>query len=359
MRKLKFFVSTFVFLFLLISILAAQDFLICSDCGQVNDIDNKYCFACGESLDDEYQEWLLNKNKEIMRDKKFISNRVDPSRLFSVPTANVLGSKDIRLIGGGAFGVATSSSFLGTIGLGLGDIAEVEFSTVGLVNNLTQASPSVPTSAFKLKLVPENFLGLSFFPMLSIGIRSSANWSDVQSERSMILQNSEWVMDDIASIGYNTRFTTLYGVTSIKLGRLSLHGGLDLTDVRVRDTSVKYNFNSSYYDPNEKQKNLIGGFAGFDFESNPQTKIMFEVKTISNYRFNVGKNEIEVENGYLAIGGIRFFFTKWFSIDTGVWYQSNYKGIADSQIRLGLNLFIPGGSIAKIPAAITHEKEKE
>jgi hypothetical protein len=188
----------------------------------VNDINNKYCFVCGESLDDEYQEWLLNKNKEIIRDKKFISNRVDPPRLFSVPTAHVLGSKDIRLIGGGAFGVATSSSFLGTVGLGLGDIAEVEFSTVGLVNNLTQASPSVPTSAFKLKLIPENFLGLTFFPTVAIGIRSSTNWSDVQNERPMILQNSDWVMNDIASTGHNTRFTTLYSVTSGKLGRLSL-----------------------------------------------------------------------------------------------------------------------------------------
>lgn len=131
-----------------------------------------------------------------------------------------------------------------------------------------------------------------------------------------------------------------------------------MTDIRIRDTSAGYNFISPYYDPNEKQKDLIGGFGGFDFESNPQTKIMFEVKTVSDYRFNVERSEIEVNNSYMAIGGIRFFFTRWLSIDTGVLCQSNYKGIADSQIRLGLNIFIPGGSIAKIPAAITHKKEE-
>ena len=124
-----------------------------------------------------------------------------------------------------------------------------------------------------------------------------------------------------------------------------MHAGLSLTDVRVRDLSVHSYISGDYADPQEKQKNLIGGFFGFDIESNPQTKLMFEIKTISNYQYNVETQKIDVSEAYLAIGGVRFFFNRWLSTDVGVWYQSTFRGIADLQIKLGLNLFIPGGSL--------------
>ncbi len=369
-RKLVVFIIVFILFFtiVLINNLQAQDFLICSKCGQKNEIVNKFCIACGDSLDDEYKAWLIKRNEQRFHEEKFISGRVDPPRLFSVPTARVLGSKDISLMGGGAFGVAMQRSILGTVGIGLGNIAEVEFSTVGLINNIAQGSPTVTTSAFKIQLIPENLFGLSFFPALAVSIRSSANWKDIQSDWSMIRSNSDFYannpatgMDECAinSIGYNTRFTIMYGVTTIPLGPLHLHAGLSLTDVRVKEASIDYIWLEDNNDPEEKQKNLIGGFLGFDIEKNPQTKIMFEAKTVSNHEYNMDTKEIEVSHTYVTIGGVRFFFTKWLSIDTGVLYQTNYKGIADSQIKLGLNLFLPTGSISDYIKTSVKQKTSE
>jgi hypothetical protein len=77
-------------------------------------------------------------------------------RLFNVPTANVLGSLDIYFTGGGAFGIEKERNFLGRAGLGLGDIAEVEFATLSVINSLQHGSSSLPTSAFKMLITREH-----------------------------------------------------------------------------------------------------------------------------------------------------------------------------------------------------------
>jgi hypothetical protein len=327
---------------------AAQEpgILICAQCEIENTAANKYCINCGDPLAEELSRWQSERQARERQLRRFITDRVDPPRLFTVPAARVLGSMDVRVMGGGAFGVATNRSFLGTVGIGLGDIAEVEFSTVGMVTNISRGSTVFPTSAFKLMLIPENRWHI---PTLAIAFRNSANWQDVQSDKEVLKQGGALFIDAqtgerIRSIGYDTRFTTMHGVTTIQLWTLHLHAGLSLTDVRVRDLSIQSD-RSLFATPEEKQKNLVGGFFGFDIEQNPQTKLMFEIKTVSNFQYNVETKEIDVSEAYLAIGGVRFFFNRWLSTDVGVWYQSTFKGIADLQIKLGLNLFLPVGSL--------------
>lgn len=322
--------------------------LICSECDVENPATNRFCSNCGESMADELSHWVAENQKGERFKRRFISERIDPPRLFSVPTARVLGSMDIRVVGGGAFGVATDQSFLGKVGIGLGDIAEVEFSTVGMVTNIARGSTVFPTSAFKLLLIPENRWHL---PTLAVAFRSSANWQDVLGDESVIkaagMRFREEDGRQVKNLGYDTRFTTMYVVSTLRLWTLSLHGGATLTDVRVKELSVDYWNASGFQDSTEKQKNLIGGFFGFDIESNPQTKLMFELQTESNYEYNVKKRRIDVNIGYMATGGVRFFFNRWLSTDVGVWYHSAFRGIADLQIKVGLNLFIPGGNFGR------------
>ncbi len=337
--------------------LGAQEIkaLVCSTCQVENALINKHCVSCGESLADEATQLQAETQRQARYMKRFISERVDPPRLYSVPIARVLGSMDIRLMGGGSFGVATDKSFLGTVGIGLGDIAEVEFSTVGMVNNISRGNTVFPTSAFKLLLIPENRWHI---PTLAIAVRSSANWQDVVSDRGVLAADKAMYEGGITDIGYDTRFTTMFGVTTIRLWAFNLHAGLSLTDVRIKDLSVYSQMTGSQRDTEEKQKNLQGGFVGFDIEANPQTKLMLEVKTVSNYEYNVDSMRIDVSESYLAIGGVRFFFSRWLSTDVGLWYQSDFKGIADMQIKIGLNLFIPGGSLGRKFQAVPKERLK-
>ena len=83
---------------------------------------------------------------------------------------------------------------------------------------------------------------------------------------------------------------------------------------------------------------------------------MVEIKTDSKHEYNIDTKEIELSHTYVGIGGVRFFFTKWLSIDTGVLYQTNYNGIADSQIKLGLNLFMPTGSMSEQVKTLVNKK---
>jgi len=318
-----------------------------------NQLISEYCYSGDEPQENLVNNTINRQTNPQPRTTNLNGNRVEPPRLFNIPTARVLGSKDINLTGGGAIGVGTKQSLLGTIGVGLGNIAEVEFSTMGLVNNIANGYPVVTTSAFKLKIIPDNFLGLRFFPTLAVAIRSSSDWKQVRSDEKVIRANDVWYESCISNINYATRFTILYGVSSLSLGPVNLHGGVSLTDIRIKDTIVEYWNDYLYqYDPAEIQKNLIGGFAGIEIANNPQTKIMCEIETVSNWEYNSEIEAVEVRQSYLFIGGVRFFFTNWLSVDTGIWYQDNFRGIADSQIKLGLNIFIPGWAIDSIPGRI-------
>jgi len=282
---------------------------------------------------------------------------IDPARLFTIPTATVLRSRDINLTGGSAFGGSSNQSFLGVIAVGLGNIAEVEFSSTKLVNNIAQGSPITPTSAFKLQLIPSHLFGWSWFPTAAVAIRSTAEWSHIRSDQTKIAANQSWMDRGIYNIGYQTRFSVLYLISSIQLGFLGLHGGMNLMDIRTKDTRVWY-LSSCFHEPVEIQHEINGLMAGFDVRYNPQTKLMFEISHQPQFVFSDSTNRVRVNRDFLAVAGIRYFFTPWLSIDTGIWYQGHFLGIADSEIKIGINLFLPGHKIDNLPGSLLKLKTR-
>ncbi len=339
-----------IFILLSVSAFATTRDLICSKCGEINNINNKFCWNCGDPLDEETDQVRYRQEQTLHFAKSLFhwnSDPMDPSRLFNIPTAEVLKSRDVSLMGAGAFNMNLNNSLFGTIGIGLGNIAEVEFSSTGLANNIAQGKTTVTTSSFKIKLIPDNFLGWQYFPRVAIAFRSLTDWKDMHSDEAVINANREFVDKNISTIHYNTRFTVLYGVASLPFNRFSLHGGLSLHDIRIKNTNILY-WDSFYEDPYETQANVYGGFLGICINTNDQSRLMFEVESAPTWTFDEEIEQVRIDNVILAIGGVRFFFTNWLSIDTGVWYQGNYKGIADTQIKLGINLFVPGSRLVQI-----------
>jgi hypothetical protein len=45
--------------------------------------------------------------------------------------------------------------------------------------------------------------------------------------------------------------------------------------------------------------------------------------------------------------GVRFYFTNWLAMDTGVRYRSDFHGIADATIQASFNGVIPLGGITQ------------
>jgi len=255
---------------------------------------------------------------------------IDPRRLFVVPVADVLRSLEINMGGGSAFGVRKEETrpFLGHIRLGLGGVAEVELSTMGIINELAEGSSSIPMAAFKIRFISEGKLR----PSVAAALQSSL-WDT--EERDGIVP--------YGTVKFQKRLSTLYFVASKTFEKVSMHAGLSVSDLRIRtleanDTPISpaSGATKDYFN-----KNLFGPFIGLRIELNPKTFLMMEAEQIASYEFDetipfVSEDDINVE--WMGITGVRFFFFDWLALDTGVMYRSDYHGIGDAHIQAGLNV---------------------
>lgn len=247
-------------------------------------------------------------------------------RLFNVPTAEVLGSLDLYFTGGGAFGIEKERNFLGHAGLGLGDIAEVEFATQAVINSLQQGSSSVPTSAFKMQMLRER----ERLPAVAASLRGTTSW--------------HYLEGNDPNVSFETRLTKLYLVGSKQFGQTTAHFGVGLTDVRVRNPR-----GWRFYNPAEKelQHNLVAPFGGVSIQANPKAQVMIEIEGLPSYNFVEGGtyDGDGIKNIWAGVIGVRFYFTNWLAADTGVRYRSDFDGIADANIQANINMLLPLGRL--------------
>jgi hypothetical protein len=255
---------------------------------------------------------------------------VDPRRLFVIPVADVLGSMEINLGGGSAFGVRKTEKrpFLGHLRIGLGDVAEVELSTIGVINRLSEGSASIPTAAFKLKFLSEGRTR----PAVAGALRSSL-----------------WHSEERGRYKFQKRLSTLYFVASKTTGKVSFHAGVSVNDLRIRTKDIRADTLISptpeeAEDKDYLNRNPVGPFAGIRAEVNPKTFLMVEVEQIAEYEFDEEQPVLstdDISTEWMVIAGVRFFFADWLAVDSGVLYRSDYNGIGDAQIQAGLNINLP------------------
>jgi len=266
--------------------------------------------------------------------KTMLSEPAVLPRLFNVPTANVLGSLDIYFTGGGAFGIEKERNFLGRAGLGLGDIAEVEFATQSVINSLQHGSSSLPTSAFKMLIMREH-LGL---PAVAAALRGTTSWQSLDGS------------DSTSYFSFETRLTKLYLVASKRVNKVTGHFGIGLTDVRVRNLQ-SWNFVNANpgntVNTRELQRNLWAPFGGISIQANPKTQVMLEIEGLPSYEFGEGRKYSagNIKNIWAGVVGVRFYFTNWLAADTGVRYRSDFDGIADANIQANINVLMPLGRL--------------
>jgi len=259
---------------------------------------------------------------------------VELPRLFNVPTAEVLGSLDAFVTAGGSFGAEKEKSFLGRAGIGLGDVAEIELSTLSVINSLQANSVSIPTSAFKMRVFREK----GTRPSAALALRGTTSWQHLTSEEG-------------GYASFEMRLTKLYAVASKSIGTAVLHGGVGLTDVRVRRP-----FGWSVEDSSgrEMQKNLVSPFAGVSVRANPRTLVMGEVEGVPQFDFETRgvHGPDAVKTVWAGVVGVRFYLATWLATDAGVRYRSDFDGIADANIHAALNVLLPlGGTGRHDPAA--------
>ena len=284
------------------------------------------------------------------RIKKSILNRMkyasSPTKNFSTPTGQVLRSMEVMVSLGSSFGIEENSGVLGRLAIGLGGVAEVELTRSSFMNELTGQQGNLPTSIFKMSLVPERFSQYWFIPNICLQLHSTP-WQSSVNERSHLTESAKASYDasNLARIHMDNRFTTLYGIIGKEFNFMSLNGGVTLTDVRVRN-AWQWIFDQNmgqevYYHIPEMQKNLIAPFGNIALAANNDTQLMGEVQAIPLIDYNIISKQVQIKRTWRAIVGVRFFIAQWLSLDTGVKYLSSAKGIADSEVNVGLNLMLP------------------
>lgn len=305
-------------------------------------------YSGGETKGKKMLTLNVNKSRVILeqrQDLQLYAKPMDPKRLFIIPVADVLGMYEINTGGGTIFGVEKTDKrpFLGHIRIGLGGVAEIEMTTIGVINQLSEGSPSIPTAAFKLKFISEDVDG--WRPAIAGALRSS-------------LWHSEIGRDEFGkSWKFQKRISTLYFVASKTFGTSSLHTGISISDLRIRTkdavTDEIFSPNVEEIEKHDKDyinKNLFRPFIGLRVEVNPRTSLMIEGEYIAQYKFDednpkLTNNDIGTE--FMLIAGVRFFFFNWLSMDTGVMYRSDFHGIGDALIDAGVDINLPMRKIAK------------
>lgn len=279
-----------------------------------------------------------------------LQNASQPSKLFFIPAAKVLNSMEISLSGGNSYGVEESSGLLARFGLGLGGVAEMEFSTQQVANQLTGEETRFPSRTFKVQIIPQRFTNHWFVPNLSAQLKTTS-WGSVVENSSQISAAVDeafrlnYTDKSLQSLQLSTRFTTLYLIAGKDFGLGGINIGASLTDVRTKEGGQWILDNNTwmheYYRFPELQKNLLQPFGGLFINANETTQVMAEVSALPNYKYNVEKKEIDITHAWVGIAGVRFFMFPWMSWDAGVRYISSFDGIADAEISISMNMILP------------------
>jgi len=301
------------------------------------------CFIHLSILENTFADSGSEKVKSLLNKFGYVS---PPTRNFLTPTGNILRSLEVMISAGSSFGIEESGSLLGKTAIGLGGIAEVQLTRSSFMNNLTGEQADVPTSVFKMSLIPEQFTQLWYIPNLSLQIHSTP-WNSSVTMNSSLRSAVTEVHDykNTTNMNIDNRFTTLYGIIGKDYKYVGIHGGISVTDIRIRngyqwiyDQNLGYN---TIHEIDDMQKNLVAPFGNVTIFANEDTRLMADIQSTPLIDYDVKNRKIRVKQTWLAIVGIRFFITSWISLDTGVSYFSSAKGIADSEVNVGLNFILP------------------
>ncbi len=275
-----------------------------------------------------------------------LSSASAPPRLFLAPTSGLLNSYETLLSIGSSYGVGHDGGFLARAAFGLGGIGEVEFSTTEVINELTGEMTKFPTRSLKIGLIPEFLRDSWYIPNVVAQLRASS-WGEVvrQGDYLRTANTMEYEKKSLTDIHLESRVTTLYVVAGLDGALGGVHIGFTVTDVRTKEGWLwLYDAENIEYDTRtipEIEKNIAGPFGGFIINMNSRTQVLVEIAPVPQYAYDATNRKVYIERAWRGISGLRFFIGRWLSWDTGVRYQSNFRGIADAQINTAVNVTLP------------------
>ncbi len=298
---------------------------VCSACKQPINAESKFCTSCGARLTEQAIEPQETKSFTFRQ----------PSRLFSVPTAAVIPELSIGLTLGNSFGQQERRAFLGNVSIGIGEIAELELNTGGMVGNVVAGTSRMSTWAMKVRFTS----GDEYWPAAAVSLRSSNDWDEANFDAVALEASSpDFYRSGLRGLDYEMRMTTAALSLSWKTHeKTTVHGTIGIADIRNRNLGVQRKDSIYFFDTSVRRSSqwLVSG--GFATIVKSRTCILVEAQTIPFFNYNVTSGSLKLEHMYVGAVGIRFALGKAITLDSGVRYQSDFIGLADVQIRVALN----------------------
>lgn len=253
------------------------------------------------------------------------------SRLFAMPTADVVGAYVLSLSGDGSLlqepGVLSSA---GALAIGFGDIAQLEYRHTSAISVDSVHAP-VPAVGVQLQVpLPDR----SWVPALGVAFRLGVPRTQQFADTTV----TETVTD-------------LYLVGRLRFDGapwLRLHGGARISSAKI-DLSGGQTFDG-------EPKTLALPTAGYELAMNPTAKIVGEIALAPQFRWTPGSGEDPtIDYGLLGRLGLRWAVIPSLIIDGSIGYQLEVARSAPAEgldavvqwdIRLGAEVFVPWGALA-------------
>ncbi|HEX4422698.1 MAG TPA: hypothetical protein VH165_32510 [Kofleriaceae bacterium] len=252
------------------------------------------------------------------------------SRLFAMPSADVVGAYILSLSGEGSLleqpGVLTSA---GVIAIGFGDIAQLEYRHTEAIG-ITGLDAPVPAVGVQLKLpIPEH----SGVPAIGIAFRLGVPRGELQDGHEL-----------------DETVTDLYLVGRLRFAGapwLTLHGGTRISSAKAVPGS----------DPAlATQRTLILPTAGYELAMTDTSKIIGEISLAPQFQWMPDATPAtapQIRRGLLGRLGMRWRILPSVIFDGSLGYQvddaaptAGFDAVVSWDIRLGAEVFVPWGALA-------------
>jgi opacity protein-like surface antigen len=256
------------------------------------------------------------------------------SRLFSMPTADVIGAYMLTLSGDAsllqATGLFTSA---GVVAVGFGDIAQLEYRHTAAIS-VTGVNAPLPAAGVQIKIpIPEYKNVPAFGIAFRLGVPRTERLAETVIEETV---------------------TDLYLVGRLRFEFapwLTLHGG-----ARISSAKIQLSGDRAGTENTKAEQRLTLPTAGYEIRMNKEAKIVGEIALAPRFTFMPGP-DTKPEIGYGVLGrlGLRWAVIPSVIIDGSINYQNDVGQIANAarfdeivqwDIRLGAEVFVPWGALA-------------
>jgi hypothetical protein len=249
------------------------------------------------------------------------------SRLFAMPTTDVIGAYMLSLSGDGSLleqpGILT---FAGVLAIGFGDIAQLEYRHTEAIG-VTGLNAPVPAVGVQLKLpLPER----SGIPALGVAFRLGVPRRETISGQAV-----------------DETVTDLYLVGRLRHARvpwLTLHGGTRISSAKAVPADPAF----------AQRRTLVLPTAGYEIAMTPGAKIVGEIALAPQFQWTAGAaTKPAIGRGLIGRLGMRWRIFPAVSLDGSLTYQlddsapsEGFDAVVTWDIRLGAEVFIPWGALA-------------